>query len=195
MVLPAGLLQPPFFNPDATDAVNYGAFGITVAHDLTHFIDSLGAANDVQGLPTNWWTDADRQQFKQHSQCVVDQFDDYFIEPGVHHDGKLVLGEAFADLAGVRVAYAALRQSMQTHPVPVVGGYTPEQQFFLSWGQATGAAMTQEAQRQAVGSDPHPVPRFRVIGPLSNSPEFQQAFSCKKSDRMVRPAVKRCEAW
>jgi putative endopeptidase len=195
MVLPAGLLQPPFFNPDATDAVNYGAFGITVAHDLTHFIDSLGAANDVRGYPTNWWTDADRQQFEQRSQCVVDQFDGYFIEPGAHLDGKRVLGEAFADLAGVRIAYAALTKSMRAHPVPVVDGFTPEQQFFLSWGQATGAAMTADAQRQFVASDPHPVPRFRVIGPLANSPEFQHAFSCKKSDPMVRPAVKRCAAW
>jgi endothelin-converting enzyme/putative endopeptidase len=195
MVLPAGLLQPPFFNPDATDAVNYGAFGITVAHDLTHFIDSLGAANDLRGYPTNWWTDADRQQFEQHSQCVVDQFDGYFIEPGAHLDGKRVLGEAFADLAGVHIAYAALRQSMRAHPVPVADGFTPEQQFFLSWGQATGAAMTADAQRQFIASDPHPVPRFRVIGPLANSPEFQHAFSCKKSDPMVRPAVKRCAAW
>ena len=195
MVLPAGLLQPPFFNPDATDAVNYGAFGIAVAHDLTHFIDSLGAANDVQGYPTNWWTDADRQQFKQRGQCVVDQFEDYFIEPGVHLDGKRVLGEAFADLAGVHIAFAALRQSMRTHPVPVVDGFTPEQQFFISWGQATGAAMTPEAQRQLISSDPHPVPRFRVIGPLANSPEFQQAFSCKASAPMIRPAAKRCEAW
>jgi len=195
MVLPAGLLQPPFFNPDATDAVNYGAFGIAVAHDLTHFIDGLGAANDVQGYPTNWWTDADRQQFKQHSQCVVDQFDNYFIEPGAHLDGKRVLGEAVADLAGVHIAYAALSQSMRTHPVPVVDGFTPVQQFFISWGQATGAAMTPEAQRQFISSDPHPVPRFRVIGPLANSPEFQQAFACKGSAQMVRPAAKRCEAW
>ncbi|MBS0422067.1 MAG: M13 family metallopeptidase [Proteobacteria bacterium] len=195
MVLPAGLLQPPFFNPDATDAVNYGAFGITVAHDLTHFIDSLGAANDVQGYPTNWWTDADRQQFTQHSQCVVDQFENYIVEPGTHLDGKRVLGEAFADLAGVHIAYAALEQSMRTHPVPVVDGFTPEQQFFISWGQATGAAMTPEAQRQLISSDPHPVPRFRVIGPLANSPEFQQAFSCKTPSQMIRPASKRCQAW
>src|SRR5882757_1711257 len=195
MVLPAGQLQPPFFNPDATDAVNYGAFGITVAHDLTHFIDSLGAANDLQGHPTNWWTDADRQQFKQRGQCVVDQFDGYFIEPGVHHDGKRVLSESIADLAGVHIAYAALQHSMRTHPVPVVDGFTPEQQFFISWGQASGAAMRPESQRQLISSDPHPVPKFRVIGPLSNSREFQQAFSCQVSAQMVRPPEKRCKVW
>jgi putative endopeptidase len=195
MVLPAGVLQPPFFNPDATDAVNYGAFGIAVAHDLTHFIDSLGAANDLQGYPANWWTDADRRQFNQRGQCVVDQFDGYFIEPGVHHDGKRVLSESIADLAGVHIAYAALQHSMRTHPVPVVDGFTPEQQFFISWGQASGAAMRLEAQRQLVSSDPHPVPKFRVIGPLANSREFQQAFSCQVSAQMVRPPEKRCKVW
>jgi putative endopeptidase len=195
MVLPAGQLQPPFFNPDATDAVNYGAFGIAVAHDLTHFIDSLGAANDLQGYPTNWWTDADRQQFNQRGQCVVDQFDGYFIEPGMHHDGKRVLSESIADLAGVQIAYMALQHSMRTHPVPVVDGFTPEQQFFISWGQASGAAMRREAQRQLISGDPHPVPKFRVIGPLSNSREFQQAFSCQVSAAMVRPPEKRCKVW
>jgi putative endopeptidase len=195
MVLPAGQLQPPFFNPDATDAVNYGAFGIAVAHDLTHFIDSLGAANDLQGYPTNWWTDADREQFNQRGQCVVDQFDGYFIEPGVHHDGKRVLSESIADLAGVQIAYVALQHSMRTHPVPVVDGFTPEQQFFISWGQASGAAMRREAQRQLISGDPHPVPKFRVIGPLSNSREFQQAFSCQVSAQMVRPPEKRCKVW
>jgi putative endopeptidase len=195
LVLPAGVLQPPFFNPDATDAVNYGAFGIAVAHDLTHFIDSLGAANDLQGYPTNWWTDADREQFKQRSQCVVDQFDGYFIEPGLHHDGKRVLSESIADLTGMQIAYAALHHSMRTHPVPVVDGFTPDQQFFISWGQTSGAAMRQEAQRQLISSDPHPVPKFRVIGPLSNSREFQQSFSCQVSAPMIRPPEKRCKVW
>jgi putative endopeptidase len=195
LVLPAGVLQPPFFNPDATDAVNYGAFGIAVAHDLTHFIDSLGAANDLQGYPTNWWTDADRLQFGERGQCVADQFDGYFIEPGVHHDGKRVLSESIADLTGLQIAYAALQRSMRTHSVPVVDGFTPEQQFFISWGQTSGAAMRQEAQRQLVSSDPHPVPKFRVIGPLANSPEFQQAFSCQVSAQMVRPPEKRCKVW
>jgi putative endopeptidase len=195
MIIPAGSLQPPFFNPAATDAVNYGAFGIAVAHDLTHFIDSLGAANDVQGRPSNWWTDSDRQQFAKRTQCLVDQFDGYFIEPGVHHDGKRVLVESTGDLAGLQIAFAALQHSMKTHPVPVVDGFTPEQQFFISWGQTSGKAMTLEAQRRLVSGDPHPAPKFQVIGPLSNSPEFQQAFSCPASSAMVRPSEKRCNPW
>ena len=195
MVLPAGQLQPPFFNLNANDAVNYGAFGAAVAHDLTHFIDTLGAANDIAGNPKNWWTDIDRRQFEQRGQCLVDQFEGYYIEPGVHHDGKRVSGESIADLAGVRIAYLALEKSMQIHPVPAVDGFTPEQQFFISWGQAAGHAMRLEAQRELVSNDPHPVPKFRVIGPLSNSPDFQQAFSCKAAAPMVRPMEKRCAVW
>ena len=195
LVLPAGFLQPPYFDPDATDAVNYGAFGVGLAHDLTHAIDLSGSEIDIMGRPRNWWTPADREEFDKRGQCVVDQFNGYFIEPGVHHDGKRVLSESIADLAGVRVAYLALEKSMKSHPVATRDGFTPEQQFFISWGQNSGAAMRIEAQRQRVSTDPHPVPKFRVIGPLSNSPEFQQAFSCKAGAGMVRQAEERCAVW
>lgn len=195
LVLPAGFLQPPYFNPNATDAVNYGAFGIGLAHDLTHAIDVSGSAFDVAGRPRNWWTDADRKEFDQRAECVADQFEGYFIEPGVHHQGKRVLSESIGDLAGVQIAWRALEKSMRTHPVPVVDGFTPEQQFFLSWGQATGSAMRIEEQRRFVSGDPHPVPQFRVIGPLSNAPEFARAFGCKAGAAMVRPVEKRCRVW
>lgn len=195
MVLTAGTLQPPFFNPDATDAVNYGAMGIAIAHDLTHAIDATGAAVDISGHPKNWWTEKDHKEFENRSQCLVDQFDGYFIEPGVHHDGKRIRDETVADLRGVRIAYLALQKSMQTHPVPTLDGFTPEQQFFISWGQTSGHAMRLEAQRQLIKSDPHPVPKFRVIGPFSDTPEFQKAFSCPASAAMVRPAEKRCVIW
>jgi endothelin-converting enzyme/putative endopeptidase len=195
MVLTAGTLQPPFFDPDATDAVNYGAMGIAIAHDLTHAIDATGAAVDIQGRPKNWWTEKDRKEFESRSQCLVDQFDGYFIEPGVHHDGKRIRDETVADLRGVRIAYQALQRSMQTQPVPTLDGFTPEQQFFISWGQVSGHAMRLEAQRQLIKSDPHPVPKFRVIGPFSNTPEFKKAFSCPAGAAMVRPAEKRCVIW
>jgi putative endopeptidase len=195
MVLTAGTLQPPFFNPDATDAVNYGAMGIAIAHDLTHAIDATGAAVDISGHPKNWWTEKDHKEFENRSQCLVDQFDGYFIEPGVHHDGKRIRDEIVADLRGVRIAYLALEKSMQTHPVPTLEGFTPEQQFFISWGQTSGHAMRLEAQRQLIKSDPHPVPKFRVIGPFSDTPEFQKAFSCQAGAAMVRPPEKRCVIW
>lgn len=194
VVLPAGALQPPFFDPQANDAVIYGAFGVTIAHDLTHFIDTLGAANDIAGNPKNWWTETDRQSYEKHSECLVDQFNGYFIEPGVHHDGKRVLSESTADLGGMRIAYMALEKSVKSRPLPTVDGFTPEQQFFIAWGQTNGGAMRIEAQRELVSSDPHPTPKFRVIAPLSNTPEFQQAFACKVGAAMVRPPEKRC-AW
>jgi putative endopeptidase len=195
MVLTAAALQPPFFDPQATDAVNYGAMGIAIAHDLTHAIDATGAAIDLRLHRQNWWSEKDHQDFDQRSQCLVDQFDGYFIEPGIHHNGRQVRDETTADLAGVRIAYLALERSMQTQPVAVVDGFTPEQQFFISWGQTSGHAMRLEAQRQLVRDDPHPVPKFRVLGPFSNTPEFQQAFSCRAGAAMVRPAETRCQVW
>jgi endothelin-converting enzyme/putative endopeptidase len=195
MVLPAGFLQAPAFDPAATDAANYGAIGIGIAHDLTHAIDALGADFDSTGQPRNWWTEPDRQAFQQLGQCVVDQYDGYEIEPGVHHQGRQVLGEATSDLAGVRVAYRALERSMRRHPVPVIDGFSPAQQFFIAWGQYRGAAETIELQRQMVKADPHPVSKYRVIGPLSSSPELQQAFACKAGSAMVRPTERRCTVW
>ena len=195
LVFPAGFLQPPFFNLDASDAVNYGALGIALAHDFTHGIDENGSGTDIAGRPHKWWTDADRTAFDQRAQCVVDQYENYFIEPGTHHDGKRVLSEAIGDSGGVGVAYRALQKSMQRHPVLTIDGFTAEQQFFISWAQTTGAAMRLEGQRQYIKADPHAVPKFRVIGPLSDSPAFQHAFTCKAGAAMVRPPAQRCAIW
>jgi putative endopeptidase len=195
MALPAGFLQAPAFDLAASDAVNYGAIGIGMAHDLTHAIDALGADFDSTGQPRNWWTQPDREAFQKVGQCSVDQYDGYAIEPGVHLQGKLVLGEALGDLAGVRLAYLALERSIERHPVPVIDGFSPEQQFFIAWGQFRGAAENPELQRQMVKADPHATARYRVIGPLSNSPEFQKAFGCKAGSAMVRPPEERCVIW
>ena len=192
IVLPAGFLQPPAFSLEATDAVNFGAIGIGVAHDMTHTFDSLGGQFDSAGRPRSWWAEADLEEFRRRGQCVADQYQGYFIEPGVHHEGKRVLGEAMGDLAGVRVAYRALKKG---RPGPTIDGFTPEQQFFISWGQYRGAAESPEYQRQLVKSDPHPTSRFRIIGPLSNLVEFQQAFSCEPGAKMVRPPAQRCSVW
>ena len=192
IVLPAGFLQPPAFNLEATDAVNFGAIGIGVAHDMTHTFDSLGGQFDSAGRPRSWWAEADLEEFRKRGQCVAEQYEGYFIEPGVHHDGKRVLGEAVGDLAGVRLAYRALKKGRAG---PVVDGFTPEQQFFISWGQYRGAAESLEYQRQLVKSDPHPTSRFRIIGPLSNLAEFHQAFSCKPGAKMVRSPEQRCSVW
>ena len=195
MGLPAGFLQPPLFDLAASDAVNYGAIGIGMAHDLTHAIDALGADFDSAGQPRKWWAQPDWEEFQRVGQCSVDQYDGYAIEPGVHLQGKQVLGEALGDLAGVRLAYRALERSMLRQPVPVIDGLSPEQQFFIAWGQLRGAAESPELQREMAKGDAHPTARYRVIGPLSNSPEFQTAFGCKAGSAMVRPPEQRCMVW
>ena len=195
MALPAGFLQPWAFDLAASDAVNYGAIGAGMAHDFTHAIDALGAVFDAAGRPRQWWTDGDRAAFQAMGQCTADQYAGYAIEPGVHHQGPQVLGEALGDLAGVRLAYRALQRSLQRQPVAAVDGLGPDQQFFLAWGQFRGGAESRELQRELVKSDSHPTSRYRVIGPLSNMPEFRQAFGCPAGSAMVRPPEQICRAW
>jgi endothelin-converting enzyme/putative endopeptidase len=196
IVFPAGILQPPAFYVDAIDAVNYGAIGVVIGHEISHGFDDEGAQFDAQGRLQNWWTDADLKQFQDRGACVADQFDNYFIEPGVHHNGKLVLGESIGDLGGAKIAYLAYMKSLEGKPRPAdIDGFTPEQQFFIAWGQFRGDEIRMEQQRLMVQTDPHPIAKYRVNGPLSNLPEFQQAFQCKEGSAMVRPANKRCDVW
>jgi endothelin-converting enzyme/putative endopeptidase len=196
IVFPAGILQPPAFSVDATDAVNYGAIGVVIGHEISHGFDDQGSQYDYLGRLRNWWTDADLKQFKERGACVVDQFDHYEIERGIHHNGKLVLGESIGDLGGAKLAFAAYRKSLEGKPRPAdVDGFTPEQQFFIAWGQFRGDAIRPEQQRLMIQTDPHPIAKFRVIGPLSNLTEFKDAWACKADAPMVRPADKRCEVW
>jgi len=196
IVFPAGILTPPAFSATATDAMNYGGIGVVIGHEISHGFDDQGAQYDAQGRLENWWTAEDLKKFQGRTACVVDQFENYFIEPGIHHNGKLVLGESIGDLAGARIAYRAFQIAQRGKPpMPDVGGYTPDQQFFIAWGQFRGDEIRPELQRTMVQSDPHPVAKYRVIGPLSNLPEFQRAFSCKADAAMVRPQAQRCDVW
>jgi endothelin-converting enzyme/putative endopeptidase len=196
IVFPAGILQPPAFDMNAVDAVNYGAIGVVIGHEISHGFDDQGAQYDYLGRLRNWWTDADLKQFQERAACVANQFDNYFIEPGVHHNGKLVLGESIGDLGGAKIAFLAYEKSLQGKPRPAdIDGFTPEQQFFIAWGQFRGDETRIETQRLMMQTDPHPVAKYRVIGPLSNLPEFQRVWSCKADAPMVRPAGKRCEVW
>jgi endothelin-converting enzyme/putative endopeptidase len=196
IVFPAGILQPPAFNVKASDAVNYGAIGVVIGHEISHGFDDQGAQFDSTGRLNNWWTADDLKKFQAKTACVVKQFDGYYIEPNIHHNGKLVLGESIGDLAGVKIAYLAFQKSQQGKPpAPVVDGFTPDQQFFIAWGQFRGDETRPETQRLMVQGDPHPVAKFRVIGPLSNFPPFASAFSCKPDSAMVRPAAERCVVW
>jgi endothelin-converting enzyme/putative endopeptidase len=195
IVFPAGILQPPAFDMNAADAVNYGAIGVVIGHEISHGFDDQGAKFDAEGRLKNWWTADDKKHFDERTACVADQFENYFIEPGIHHQGRLVLGESIGDLAGAKIAYLAFQKAQQQHPAQTIDGFTPDQQFFIGWGQFRGDEIRTEAKRLMVQGDPHPTGEYRVIGPLSNLPEFATAFGCKADSAMVRPPAKRCEVW
>jgi putative endopeptidase len=196
IVFPAGILQAPGFRLEANDAVSYGAIGAVIGHEISHGFDDQGAKYDAAGRLRNWWTPADLAEFEKRGKCVAEQFAGYAIEPGVFHNGTLVLGESIGDLAGVRIAYRAYLKSREGKgPEATVDGFTPEQQFFIGWGQFRGDATRIETQRMMVQNDPHPVARFRVLGPLTNMPEFARAFGCAADAPMVRKAAQRCEVW
>lgn len=196
VVVPAGYLQPPGFDPKGLDAINYGAVGVSIGHEISHGVDDEGAQFAADGRLEKWWTDADYKQFEARTGCTTKQYDGYFVEPGLHLQGKLVTGEALGDLGGVNLAFRAYERSrVGKGPEPTVDGFTPEQQFFLAEGQWRGALARPETLRMSVSTDPHPPGKFRVLGPLSNMPEFEKAFSCKAGDAMVRPEAERCVLW
>jgi len=196
IVFPAGILQPPFYTRTAEDAVNYGAIGMVVGHELTHGFDDEGRQFDASGNLTDWWTPADGKEFERRAQCVVKQFDEYVSVEDVKLNGKLTLGENIADLGGVKLAFAAYQASRAGKgPEAPVAGFTPEQAFFVGYAQSWCTAIRPEYARLRAATDPHSPPRWRVNGPLSNLPEFQQAFSCAAGSRMVRAGESRCEVW
>jgi endothelin-converting enzyme/putative endopeptidase len=196
IVFPAGILVPPLFDVKADDAVNYGSIGPIIGHEISHGFDDQGSQYDSVGRLENWWTPADYKAFQQRAQCVVDQFNSYTISGGMHENGRLVLGESIGDLGGLRLGYLALEKSLEGKARTVSSdGFTPEQEYFIAWGQARGDEIRPETQRQMALTDPHPIGKYRVMGPMSNMSEFAKAFSCKAGDPMVRPASEKCEIW
>ncbi len=196
IVFPAGILQPPAFSLTANDAVNYGGIGVVIGHEISHGFDDQGAQYDALGRLENWWTPEDLKKFQEKTACVVRQFDAYEVEPGIHEQGKLVAGESIGDLAGARIAYRAFQIAQRGKPpMPTIDGFTPDQQFFIAWGQFRGDATRPETARLMAQGDPHPIGKFRVIGPLSDLPEFAKAFGCKPGQPMVRPEAERCDVW
>jgi putative endopeptidase len=196
IVFPAGILQPPVYDPKGDDAVNYGATAAVIGHEMTHSFDDEGAKFDAQGNLKNWWTDADLKNFNARGECVAKQFDEFEVEPGLHEQGKLVEGESIADLGGLVMAYAAYHKSLEGKPaVSSVDGWTPDQRFFIAYAVSWEDNLRPEYARLITESDPHPLPKFRVNGPLANIPAFHQAFACTEKSALVRPEAKRCRIW
>lgn len=194
ITFPAGILQPPFFNFAADDAINYGAIGAVIGHEITHGFDDQGSKFDAMGNYKSWWTTEDRQKFEDRANCVRDQFNSYIVQPKLPIDGKLTLGENIADLGGLTMAYEAYQMSLKGKPRPAnIDGFTPEQRFFLGWAQVWAGKYTPESERLQVNNNTHSLPRWRVNGPLSNLPQFAQAFSCKTPSPMIREDA--CLIW
>ncbi len=194
MCFPAGILQPPFYGRSAVDAVNYGAIGMVMGHELTHGFDDEGRKYDAKGNQVKWWTPATDAEFEKRAQCVVDQFSGYEVIDGKKINGKLTNGENIADLGGLKLAYRAYqathKSAMKSAPEK---GFTDEQLFFLGAAQAWCGKRRPELERQRLVTDPHSSPKFRINGPLSNLAEFAAAFQCKPGSKMVRKDA--CTVW
>ena len=198
IVFPAGILQPPFFYANADDAVNYGAIGAVIGHEMTHGFDDEGRQFDAKGNLRDWWTPKSAEEFKKRSTAIVQQYNEYQPLPGLHVNGELTQGENIADIGGVKLAYAALQKALDKHPEErnkKIDGFMPEQRFFLSFAAIWRQKSRDEDQKMRLTTDPHSPAQFRVNGPLSDLVEFQKAFNIPDGSPMVRAADKRVNIW
>lgn len=197
IVFPAGILQPPFFDIEMDDAVNYGAIGVVIGHEMTHGYDDQGRKYDANGNLKDWWTAADAKAFEARAQKVVDQYNAYEALPGLHVNGKLTLGENIADLGGTSIAYEALQRALARQPAKrkKIDGFTPEQRFFLSLAQIWRVNCREAEVRRLITVDPHSPGQFRAIGPHVNLQEFYDAFEIKAGSPMWRPPELRAKIW
>ncbi|MEO6260552.1 MAG: M13 family metallopeptidase [Thermoanaerobaculia bacterium] len=195
ITFPAGILQPPFYDPNADDAYNYGGIGTVIGHEMTHGFDDQGARFDAQGNLRNWFTEADLANFQKKTDCIGTEYSEFNVAPGINIKGKLVTGEATADLGGATLALRAYQKSLAGRRRETLDGFTSEQRFFLGFAQVWGENMAaEEATRRAL-TDPHAQGPFRVNGTVANMPSFQKAFGCNENAPMVREAAKRCAIW
>jgi putative endopeptidase len=194
---PAAILQPPFFDAKADDAINYGGIGAVIGHEATHGYDDEGSQFDSKGNNANWWTKEDREKFDARTDKLVKQFDAYEPLPGKHVNGKLTLGENIADLGGLNVALDALHEDLKQHPDrnKTVDGYTPEQRFFLNFARVWRGNILPQRQEVLLNADPHAPAKFRAIAAPSNMPAFAEAFECKAGDTMVRGSETQVKIW
>lgn len=190
---PAGILQPPFYDNKMDAAVNYGAMGAVVGHELTHGFDDQGRKFDPDGNLKDWWTPEDAKEFEKRAECFIQEYSSFTPVDNLHLDGKLTLGENTADNGGLRLAFMALMASLKDKPQPKIDGFTPQQRFFLGFGQIWCQNVRPEMSRMLVQVDPHSPGRDRVNGVVQNMPEFREAFACKVGQPMVREPA--CRVW
>jgi predicted metalloendopeptidase len=195
IVFPAGILQPPFFDPVADDAFNYGAIGAVIGHEMTHGFDDQGSQSDADGNLKNWWTADDRSRFDAKTARLARQFDECVAVDNLHVNGRLTLGENLADLGGVRIAYDAYIKSLGGKPAPIIDGFTGPQRFFIGYAIAWRGHSRSAAEKVQLRTNPHSPVRFRVLVPLSNCPAFYEAFGVKEGDKMYRKPEDRVEVW
>jgi putative endopeptidase len=195
VVFPAGVLQPPLFDPAAPDAVNYGGIGAGIGHEMTHGFDDEGRRYDARGNLRDWWSPADAKGFATRARAIVTQFNAYTVNDSLHVNGQLTQDENIADLGGLKIAYAALERSLAGRPRTSSSGFTPEQQFFLAWARLWATNSRPAFARELVLTNPHAPSEWRVNGPLSNMPEFAEAFRCQAGDPMVRAPDRRVAIW
>ena len=196
IVFPAGILRPPFFDPAADDASNYGGIGVVIGHEMSHGFDDSGSQYDARGNLRNWWQPADRAAYDARTDLVVKQFDAYEVLPGERVNGKLTLGENIGDLGGLKIAFTALEKAMKRKGRPaLIDGQTPEQRFFLGHARVWRRVIRDEALRLQIRTDPHSPAPLRVNGPLSNLPEFYAAFDCPDGSPMHREVGVRPTIW
>jgi putative endopeptidase len=195
ITFPAGILQPPFYDPAADDAYNYGGIGTVIGHEMTHGFDDQGAKFDAQGNLRNWWTDADLKNFQSRAECIATAYGAWPVEENLNLIGNLVTGEAIADLGGATLALRAYKKSLEGQPRAIIDGFTPEQRFFLGFAQVWGQNMAAEEGRRRALTDPHAPGPARVNLTVSNMPEFADAWNCPAGRKMVRAAGERCDIW
>jgi predicted metalloendopeptidase len=195
VVFPAAILQPPFFDPHADPAVNYGGIGAVIGHEMGHGFDDQGAKSDARGVLHTWWDAADTEAFKKRTDALAAQYDGFTALPGLNVNGRLTLGENIGDLGGVSVAYEAYHRFLGAHPAPVRDGLTGDQRFFLSYAQIWRALSKDEYLRKQVLSNPHSPPQFRVNGVVRNVDAWYSAFNVQPGDKLYLPPDERVHIW
>ena len=195
IVFPAAILQPPLFNMDAEDAVNYGGIGAVIGHEIGHGFDDAGSTFDGDGVLRDWWTDADKEEFKNRTKLLIAQYDQFEALDGLHVNGEFTLGENIGDLGGISIALKAYHMSLEGKEAPVLDGFTGDQRVFIGYAQIFANLYRDESLRNLIETDPHSPAPYRTNGPLPNVPEFYQAFDIKETDPMYIPPQERVKIW